>query len=129
MAGAQQELAKLQWEDPLLLDDRLGDVLLGVEVVEVADGLPVDLLLLEDRPEGEADGREGDGRHGDGARDVGGSGHEPAARDGLAFERAGVLAVGRVLRFRLEVSVRHGSGQRREGSRAGESTDLQITTA
>ena len=69
--------------------------------------MPGHLLLLEDRPEREAEGREEEGRGGDGARAVGRERHETAPRDRLPLERAGDLAVGRVLRLWDSARVRH----------------------
>ena len=72
VAGADVDRRLADDADALGLHDHLRDVLVVRELVEGADGLPLDLLLLEDRAEGEAEGREGDGRDGGGAGDVAG---------------------------------------------------------
>ena len=70
------------------------DVRVVGEVGDRADGLPVRLVLLEDRPDGEADRGQREGGRGDAAGGVHRAGHEAPAAHRLALERAGDLRLG-----------------------------------
>src|SRR3954453_1905527 len=87
--------------------DDLRDVVVVRELVDGADVVPGLLVLLEDRPQREAERREGDRRDGHRAGDVRRTAHEAAPRHRLAFEGARDPAIGRVLRLGLFAILGH----------------------